>query len=213
MTATAILVPFKASRRKSRLSEVLALDERRKLSELMLLDVLEALRSAAVLPICYVVSSDAGVLTLSRRAGARTVREDGDRGVNAAVLAGISALPSVEDFVVIPSDLPTLLSTDVRHALVLKRTFGCVLAPSRSFNGTNLLAFSRRTAPPLSYDSNSFWNHVAGAAKRGLSLAVYCGSGIVCDIDTPEDLKLLAISRSKNRSAEFAREALSTRPS
>ena len=213
MTERAILVPFKANCRKSRLSGVLTQEERKRLSELMLLDVLEALRKAGALPISYVVSSDRGALALSRKAGARTISERRDRGVNAAVIEGVTALPAVDDFVVVPSDLPLLSSAELRKALLLERSFGCVLAPSRSFNGTNLFAFPRRLVPILSYDSNSFWNHVRGAAKEGVSLAVCCGTGIISDIDSAKDLALLAGSRSRASSAEFAKEALARRPS
>jgi len=207
------LIPFKAKQRKSRLSKVLTSAERSKISELMLLDVIQALRGAALLPICYVVTSDRSALALSRKACARTIQEQGDSGVSRAVAVGMSALSAVEDFVVIPSDLPMLSSAEVRYAIGLKKSFECVLAPSRSFDGTNLLAFSRLKAPPLSYDSDSFWNHIRGIARKGMSLAVCCGEGIASDVDTPTDLMLLAGSGSKRASAEFAREVLARRPS
>jgi 2-phospho-L-lactate guanylyltransferase len=213
LNRTAVLIPFKADRKKSRLSRVLGPNQRSRLAELMLLDVLEAFRKAGLLPKCYVVTSDKNVLTLARRLGAQTIVESRDRGVNAAVGRSVKTLGRDLDFMVVPSDLPLLAPDEIKNTLALERSFDCVISPSRSFDGTNLLIFSGRVAPALSYDSNSFWNHVSGAARKGLSLAVYCGEGVLSDVDTPEDLRALSRTRRRILSVEFAREALKRRVS
>jgi 2-phospho-L-lactate guanylyltransferase len=208
LNRTAVLIPFKAGRSKSRLSKVLDADQRRRLAELMLAEVLGVFRRLGLLPRCYVISSDLEVLALARGLGARVIAEPRDEGVNAAVEIGVRALGRDRDFIIAPSDLPLLAPDEVKTALTLKRVFDCVISPSRSFDGTNLLAFSGRAAPALSYDSDSFWNHVRGAARTGLSLAVCCSEGVMFDVDTPEDLRALARTRRKIPSAEFAKEAL-----
>lgn len=213
MNRTAILIPFKADRRKSRLSRVLDPGQRRWLTELMLADVLGVFRRAGLLPRCYVVSSDVKVLTLARSLGARTIAEPRDEGVNAAVGMGVRTLGRNRDFMVVPSDLPLLAPDEVKTAFALKKGFDCVISPSRSFDGTNLLVFSGTAAPALSYDSDSFWHHVGGAARKGLSLAVYCGEGVLSDVDTQEDLRRLSRTRRRVPSAEFAKEALKKRAS
>ncbi len=192
---------------------MLDLNQRRRLAQLMLADVLEVFRSAGLLPRCYVVSSDLEVLALVRRLGARTIAEPRDEGVNAAVGTGVRTLGRDRDFMVVPSDLPLLAPREVKTALTLKRCFDCVISPSRPFDGTNLLVFSGRTAPALSYDSDSFWSHVGGAARMCLSLAVYCGEGVLSDVDTPEDLRALSRTRRRVPSAEYAKEALKKRAS
>ena len=48
MNRTAILIPFKARRKKSRLFRVLGQNQRSRLAELMLIDTLGALRKAVV---------------------------------------------------------------------------------------------------------------------------------------------------------------------
>ena len=207
MNRTAVLIPFKANRRKSRLSEVLDAGQRSRLTELMLADVLRVFGKAGLLSRCYVISSDIRALTLARGLGALAISEPRDEGVNAAVRAGVRTLGRSRDFMVVPSDLPLLAPYEVRAALTLKRGFDCVISPSRSFDGTNMLVFSGRNSPALSYDSNSFWNHVNGTARKGLSLAVYCGEGVLFDVDTSEDLGLLSRARKRIPSAEFAEEA------
>lgn len=213
MNRTAVLVPFKANQRKSRLSRLLDPNQRCRLAELMLVDVLAAFRRAGLLPRCYVISSDVKVLTFARRLGARTISEPRDEGVNAAVRIGVKTLGRDRDFMVVPSDLPLLTSYEVKTALALKRDFDCVISPSRSFDGTNLFIFSGKNAPALSYDSDSFWNHVSGAARKGLSLAVCCNEGVLYDVDTPEDLRVLSRKRKRIPSAGFAKEALKKRAS
>ena len=213
MNRTAVLIPFKANRRKSRLSEVLDPRQRHQLAELMLADVLGAFRRADLLSRCYVVSSDMKVLAFARRLGARTISEPNDEGVSAAVGMGVRTLGRDRDFMVVPSDLPLLAPAEVKTALALKHGFDCVISPSRSFDGTNLLIFSGRAAPSLSYDSDSFRNHVGGAARKGLSLAVYCSKGILFDVDTPEDLRALSHSGKRIPSAGFAKEVLKKRAS
>lgn len=213
MNRTAVLIPFKADRRKSRLSRVLDPNQRRRLAELMLFDVLRIFRKAGLLPRCHVVTSDKKVLALARRLGARTIVESRDEGVNAAIGMGVRTLGKDRDFMVVPSDLPLLAPDELKTALTLKRSFACVISPSRSFDGTNLLIFSGKAAPALSYDSDSFWNHLSGAARKGLSLAVYCGEGVLSDVDTPEDLRALSRTRKRIPSVEFAKEALKKRAS
>jgi 2-phospho-L-lactate guanylyltransferase len=213
LNRTAVLIPFKANRRKSRLFLVLDANQRRRLAEMMLVDVLGVFRRIGLLTRCYVVSSDVKVLAFARRLGAQTIAEPRDKGVNAAVGTGMRTLGRDRDFMVVPSDLPLLSPAEVKMALKLKRCFGCVISPSRSFNGTNLLIFSGNAAPALSYDSDSFWSHVGGAARKGLSLAVYCSEGVLSDIDTPEDLRALSRTRKRVASARFAREALKKRAS
>lgn len=162
---------------------------------------------------CYVISSDVRALNLARRLGAQTIAESRDEGVNAAVRMGVRTLGRDHSFMVVPSDLPLLAPDEVKTALSLKRGFDAVISPSRSFDGTNLFAFSGRAAPVLSYDSDSFWNHVDGAARGGLSLAVYCGEGVLADVDTPEDLCSLSGAKRRVSSARFAKEALKKRVS
>ena len=213
MRETAILIPFKANHRKSRLSKVLNLYQRRRLAELMLMDVLHAFHKARLLPNCHVVSSDGQVLALVRRLGGQTIAETKDNGVNSAVNAGVRELGEGQDFMVVPADLPLLSKDEIVNALALKTSLGCVISPSHSFDGTNMLIFPGETPPALSYDSDSFWNHIRWAAESRLSLAVYCGKGVLSDIDTPEDLRLLSRVGRRIPSVEFAQGAVKKRES
>ena len=196
---------MKGSGIKSRLSSALSGTERREFESILLSGVLETLRAAGLLGSAYVVSSDPGILRLASSTGAGAVRETKDRGVNAAVEAGISAAGGPQRVLVLPSDLPLLRAAEVRRVLALGRWLQVVIAPSESFNGTNALLFSPSAGLPLSYDDDSFWNHIRSAAKEGRSVGVTTEPGLTFDVDSPEDLRRLSRSRSGCRAAAFAR--------
>jgi 2-phospho-L-lactate guanylyltransferase len=200
-----VVVPFKSGGRKSRLSGVLKEGEREALSLVLLEGVMRAIGEAGLLDSCYLVTSDVKAAGLARRLGATAVNEGSDTGVNRAVELGISAAPEPE-VLVVPADLPLFTRRDI-NASRFFRSCGAdaVVSPSRSFDGTNLLRFAKAKPVGLSYDNDSFWNHVGDASRRGLRLAVYTGRGTMLDVDTEEDLRVLARERVESRAVAFAR--------
>jgi len=195
----------KSSGAKSRLSPVLSRVEREELESLLLSWVLGALREAGLLEVTHVVSSDLEILRLANRYGAGTVREARDEGVNAAVEAGVDSLGRPRKVLVLPSDLPLLRASQLKHIVSLSELLQVVIAPSASFNGTNAFVFPPSVGLPLSYDNNSFWNHVRASGRKGLSVGVVSKSGLTFDLDTPEDLRNLARARENTPAAAFAR--------
>jgi 2-phospho-L-lactate guanylyltransferase len=203
-----ILIPVKSRGAKSRLSHQLTYSERRQLTLLMLKDLLAVFKMAELIKSCFVVSPDDEVLSIAQRSGAGAVREERDRGVNAAVARGMRDTDS-EDVMVIPSDLPFLVSSDLRRLLSLKSSgLNVVMSPSMGFDGTNALLFSRKKPIPLSYDNNSFWAHLESAGSSSLSVGIYSGPGVMFDVDSPEDFLALGKAKVKRRSVSFAKKVL-----
>ena len=206
MTPLAVLVPVKSSETKSRLAAVLSRKERREFTVLALSGVLGCIKDAGLIHSCHVISSDERFLGLAAQMGAGSIAEPRDEGVNAAVRRAVRELKGPETVLVLPSDLPLLKTSEIEHILSLKGGgLDVVVVPSRSFDGTNALVFSPRSGLPLRYDNNSFWNHLAGGARIGLSMGVSSETGLMFDVDSSGDLEVLARSRAGGAPVEFAR--------
>ena len=209
MSGLAVIVPVKSAGRKSRLSAVLGRGEREEFTRILLSQVLHALRSSGLLRRCYVVSPDRDILEFAAKAGARPVREPSDAGVNAAVAAGLRAAGEGSDALVIPADLHLLLASELKRLLAARRSgSGVAIAPSVAFDGTNALLLPGGSRLRLSYDDDSFWNHLSGAARERLAVRVCTEPGLMFDVDSSGDLRKLAESGSTGPSATFARRAL-----
>lgn len=170
----------------------------------MLRDVLSTIRRASLIKSTYVVSHDINAINLAKALGANTIREGEPAGVNNAVEIAIERTKDSEFWIVIPSDIPFLKVSDIKNVIKLIRIgFDAVISPSIKMDGTNLLAFSINSKPELSYDRNSFWNHLADIARRGLKLAVYCRLSIMLDIDTVDDIERAISIGARAKTAIF----------
>lgn len=178
------------------------------LADLLLRDTISTVGEADLLDAAYVVTSSKRMLQAALAMGAKTLEERKDSGVNAAVELAVAVLKAFDWFMVVPTDLPLLTRGDLRTAIELKdRGMEMVIAPSAAFNGTNLLLFSRAKAPKLSYDHDSFWNHVSSAGEEGLRTAVVATEGLLSDLDTPEDLESVRRAGINRRSLLFLKGA------
>ena len=208
MRPPAVVIPFKAEGHKSRLSPRLGPDERRQVAYLLLTGTLDTVRRAGMGGLCFVVSPDPEAQRLARRKGVKFIMEPRAAGVNSAVRLALRRLLTARRFVVIPSDLPLLVAREIRDAVRLGETFDVVIAPSSSFNGTNLLLFRRDRPPRLSYDMDSFWNHLGDAARKGLTTAVFASGGVVFDLDSPADIEQLRRAAPRSPVAAYIRKSL-----
>ena len=206
MSSLAVLIPVKSSGAKSRLSKILSQSERREFVALLLSGLLAELSKARLLRATYVISSDEETLSRASREGATPIREAGDEGVNSAVTLGIESVNGATSYLVLPSDLPLATSSQIRHLLALGWSTGrAVIVPSLTFNGTNALFFAPSSGLELSYDDDSFWNHLESAGREGLRCAISTMTGLMFDVDSPADLENLARVRSERPSVRFAR--------
>ncbi len=156
----------------------------------------------------FVVTSDRKAMEVSTKWGATVVAEETDRGVNAAFEAGLRRAGG-SDVIYLPADLPSLTPSDVSEILRLRsQGFDVVIVPSSPFDGTNVLSFSTKNPVPLSFDDDSFWNHLGSAARKSLSVAVYSGWRVRFDVDSPDDLRALARLRINRPSVSVAKRVL-----
>jgi 2-phospho-L-lactate guanylyltransferase len=194
MTLWAI-VPVKPLRRgKSRLSGALSEDERTQLNEKLLKHTLKTLSGLKELEQVLVVSRDPHALTIARKLGARTVREDGQPHLNTALTRAtvVAKLHATRGVLILPADLPLLSGTDIQ-ALVERSANPpvVVIAPDRHEKGTNALLMSPAGLIDYDFGENSFERHCELARKAGARLEIVKIHSLGLDLDLPEDLALL----------------------
>jgi 2-phospho-L-lactate guanylyltransferase len=185
----AIIIPVKSRDPKRRLSSLFDGRQRRQLQLAMLEDTLQAVARARRIKHSYVISSDTDILKFAGRFGARSVEEDGDRGVNEAVESAISELGDYGGWMILPADLPMIRSSDISTVLNLHRIGSqVVIAPSEDYGGTNMLLMTKGTRITLHYDDDSFNKHVREATERRMPFSVYYSENVAFDIDNARDV-------------------------
>ncbi|MEM4782576.1 MAG: 2-phospho-L-lactate guanylyltransferase [Halalkalicoccus sp.] len=183
-----VVVPFAATDPKTRLSSLLAPDERRAFSRAMLSDVLEAIRGA---------DGDPELLATAPLDVDAPITVD-TRPLTAAVNA---ALDAGDETAVVMADLP-LASADALEAL-FETPGDVVLAPGRG-GGTNAIV-SRHPDFRVDYHDGSFCKHRARAREIG-SVGIVDSHRLATDVDEPADLVELLI-HGEGRAAEWLSDA------
>ena len=177
MTVSAV-VPIRSFDGLTRLAHVLD-DEARTGLMFRLVEHTVRVIHRAGLPVS-VVSSDPVVTAWSAAHVEQVVPEPSVGGLDAAALAGVSAVP--EPWMVVHADLPSLISEDVAvAALLADRT--TVIAPSRD-GGTSLIG-SNGEPRPFRYGPGSFRRHLSAACGQATILV---RPGLALDLDRPWDL-------------------------
>jgi 2-phospho-L-lactate/phosphoenolpyruvate guanylyltransferase len=206
---TYAIVPVKRfENAKTRLSSILDLDDRIRLSSLMLEDTVKILSSVPSLTQVLIVSPDKRAEELATKHGVNFLREEKEKGVNSAVaLADSYCIKEAADAtVVIPQDLPLLDAVEVSRACELAENESkcIVICPSLRYDGTNMLLRKPPSVIDTFYDTDSYNMHVKAAIKLGIPIKRLFSKTVMYDIDTPEDaLQLTEEEAVAARSLEF----------
>ncbi|GAB4216511.1 MAG: 2-phospho-L-lactate guanylyltransferase [Roseiflexaceae bacterium] len=189
------VVPVKSlGRAKGRLAPALEPAQRRELVLAMLSDVLGALRSAragGALGGYAVISRDTEVLGHAAAQGATPLLDRADDLNDAlAQAAGHYALRGAAGLLVLPADVPLVAPADIAR-LTKAAGPGVTLAPSRD-GGTNALLVRPPLALPFLFGPSSLARHLDAARAHGLPATMFRAAGLVLDVDSPDDLALLA---------------------
>lgn len=208
MMNTFAIVPVKTfENAKMRLSSMLDIEDRIRLSSLMLEYTLGVLVSVPSLTQVVVVSADKRAEDIAAKHGANFLREEKDSGVNSAVALAdsYSMKEEAEATVVIPYDLPLLNAIDISRASnVAKNQSRCiVICPSVRYDGTNMLLRKPPSVISTFYDSDSYNMHVNSAINHGIPVKLYFSKTVMCDIDTPEDARQLAKEAGDAKTLKF----------
>ncbi len=194
---------------KKRLSTILSVEERIRLSEAMLHDVLESVSNSASIDRILVVSGDSNVLPIAGRFGAAFLHEERERGVNAAVALAdrLCADPGTEATVVIPQDLPLMLPSDIEMLCSSASEKRCVLVtPSHRYDGTNALLRRPPGIMETHYDEDSYEIHVQKAREKKAAVKIVLNRRLMLDLDEPADMQQILAANAENRTMSCLRE-------
>nr|WP_240945844.1 2-phospho-L-lactate guanylyltransferase [Pseudomaricurvus alkylphenolicus] len=213
--AVQIIVPIKTLKlAKQRLRHVLQPADRMGLAKAMLRDVLNVVADHNTVNRVVLVSDDSFARQLATEFDTELLLESELQasGLNAVLQKATESLSpkAKEPLMVLHGDLPMLSAVDI-EALSLayhaSRAPTWVIAPDRHGTGTNALLFPVTDIPRFDFGAMSFRSHVQQADQRSCSVQETQLEGLRCDIDIPEDLKILA-SASGNRVAPNSRAFL-----
>jgi len=203
-----ILVPVKNLRNaKQRLATMLDSSARTELAHAMVADVLQSIADYDADDVSL-VTSDLFALDLANQHRFEVIRDDSNVSETDAIAMAteLCASRGVQSTLVVPGDIPLIEAEDIRAIYESAPPNGSVLVPSTDKRGSN--AVLRRPAAlfPLRFGNDSFIPHLAAAVATNTSCVVLSLSRIGLDIDTPEDLRQLALAPGDKQSQRLARK-------
>jgi 2-phospho-L-lactate guanylyltransferase len=183
---------------KTRLATVLEPGARAAIARAMFDDVLAALTGADRIARVLVVTADDALADRARAAGAFVVPEHEPRGLNAAVALGTGAAVALgaHAVMVVLSDIPLIRTADVEQLLARTPRHGALIVPSKEGIGTNAIV---RRPPAIfgpCFGGRSLARHLAAAERTGVRCVVARNPRVEFDVDTPDDLRMVAAGES-----------------
>lgn len=190
-----IIVPAKqAQRAKSRLSPVLAPEQREQLAHQFLRHVLTTAQQAwdtAGIAGGIVVSPDPTLLSIAEHCGFQPLAEQ-DTGLNSAVEQAVRTAihRRAGAVLILPTDLPDLVPSDiVAMARAGRHGPRVVLAPDWRGRGTNGLLVRPPGRLPFMFGEDSALCHRTAAYERGIPCRLVHRAGLAHDLDLPEQVR------------------------
>jgi 2-phospho-L-lactate guanylyltransferase len=187
-----VIIPVKPlNRAKSRLSDVLAPEQRQQLAEMMFRHVLQVVRSVPQVIGTLVVSRDSKALAIAREYEARTVQESGSPELNTALTRATQVVMSWngDAVLVLPADLPLINPVDVTDLIMLGQDMmSVVIATDQDEDGTNALLVRPPGLIEYAFGPGSFERHIQRAREVGIEPKIHRSDRLALDIDLPVDL-------------------------
>ena len=198
------LLPFKgATGAKKRLAPVLDATEREGLVLAMVRDVLGSLTRSRLLAGVVIVSRSGVAAELAEEFGVRVYADRAADLTGAVVEAGqhVGEQLGATGTLFVPGDVPLITPAEVDA--ILAPHAAVTLVPDGNDVGTNAAASSPPNAFEYLFDGKSFKPHIASARRAGLEPAVVRLPGFALDVDTVDELRLLAARCEGGHTGEF----------
>ncbi|HEY6536251.1 MAG TPA: 2-phospho-L-lactate guanylyltransferase [Candidatus Nitrosocosmicus sp.] len=191
MSKTAIIIPIKRfDKSKTRLSPILDVNQRKELTELLILDMLEKMY---YLNNSQIILVSGEKLKLNDKFNDVIIINDNNcSGVNEAIELADKYIEinEFDESLIIPIDLPLFTIKDLKKILKFSKDFkrGICIVPSQRMDGTNLLLRKPNSIINTYYDNNSFYNHIKAATNSNNTIKIFTLERLMIDLDTMEDI-------------------------
>ena len=203
MSTIAILPVKSFGAAKQRLGSALGAGSRQALAQAMFSDVLASLRRVPGLDSVVVVTADRVAESAALGERVQVLRDTEQKGQAAAALIGIryAQARGFARVLLVPGDTPLLDPGEV--AALLRRSreeqLGAVIVPDRHGEGTNALLLSPPDAIEPAFGPGSRARHAEAARAAGVTCAIEHVPTLALDVDTGQDLELLAATLQGRR--------------
>jgi 2-phospho-L-lactate/phosphoenolpyruvate guanylyltransferase len=203
MSTIAILPVKSFGAAKQRLAAALGAGSRQALAQAMFSDVMASLRRVPGLDSVVVVTADRVAESAALGERVRVLRDTLQAGQSAAAQIGIeyAQASGFDRVLLVPGDTPLLDPGEVAALMRrgLDEGIGALIVPDRHGEGTNALLLSPPDAIEPSFGPGSCERHVAAARAAGVACAVERVPTLALDVDTGQDLELLAATLEGRR--------------
>ena len=203
MSTIAILPVKTFGAAKQRLSPALGAGSRQALAQAMFSDVLSTLRRVPGVDAVAVVTSDPVADAAARGERVEVLPDPERAGQSAAALIGIGYAQEhgFHRVLLVPGDTPLLDAGEIATLLrrALDNGVAAVIVPDRHGEGTNALLLTPPDAIEPAFGPGSCARHVAAARAARVTWAVEQVPTLALDIDTGQDLELLAATLEARR--------------
>ena len=214
MSTIAILPVKSFGAAKQRLASALGAGSRQALAQAMFSDVLSSLRRVPGVDAVVVVTADPVAEAAALGERVEVLRDTQMAGQSAAAMIGFGYAQGhgFDRALLVPGDTPLVDPGEVAGLLrrALDNGTATVVVPDRHGEGTNALLLTPPDAIEPAFGPGSCARHVAAARAAGVSCAVETVPTLALDVDTGQDLELLAATLDARRGhAPATRGALS----
>lgn len=212
------LLPIKdLSGVKTRLGDILDINERRLLVQAMAEDVVAALKATKGLAEIHVVTHDERVAAWAKSLDLSLIDDTQASGLSEAIALAARKMSEAgaQAILIVLADTPLSSPEDFEALIEASRdaqsAAHMILSPSRDDDGSNCLLLAPPDTMTFHYGPGSAKAHTEAAARAGLTVTRVKRTGIAHDIDTHIDLRdlinetdsLAKHGRNHSRTGEF----------
>jgi 2-phospho-L-lactate guanylyltransferase len=207
---TALLIPIKEpGRAKTRLGNLLTLEERQQLVWTMFEDVCLSLAASKKAEHIFIVTNFQKAAEQASGFGWQVLLEEAQQSESASVdwASHLLQEQGFDAVMRLPADLPLVQAEDIDELLSIELTPPkALLVPSGEGTGTNAIIRTPADLFPSRFGPNSLALHKAEAARAGAECLIVYNERIALDIDEPQDLKTFFASGKQTKTFHLLEE-------